>query len=69
MNTAEYFKKNKYIYLSNTVSREDCNKITEYMFGLYNDGKLTKDEQCPLSDSVYGDPILDGLLEKLCEPL
>jgi PKHD-type hydroxylase len=69
MNTAEYFKKNKYIYLSNTVSREDCSQLTDYMFGLYNDGKLTKDDQCPLSDSVYGDPILDGLLEKLTEPL
>lgn len=69
MNTAEYFKKNKYIYLSNVVSREDCGQLTDYMFGLYNEGKLIKDEQCPLSDSVYGDPIFDGLLEKLCVPL
>jgi PKHD-type hydroxylase len=69
MNTAEYFKKNKYIYLSNVVSREDCGQLTDYMFSLYDQGKLVKDDQCPVSDSVYGDPIFDGLLEKLCAPL
>jgi PKHD-type hydroxylase len=69
MNPAEYFKKNKYIYLSNVVPRNTCEDLTNYMFSLYDQGKLTKDEQCPMSDSVYGDPILDNLLKSLAEPL
>jgi PKHD-type hydroxylase len=39
------------------------------MFDLHKQGKLTKDPQCPLSDSVYGDPILDNLLQALAAPL
>lgn len=69
MNPAEYFKNNKYIYLSNVVSRKTCEDLTNYMFSLYEKGDLTKDQQCPLSDSVYGDPILDNLLNSLAAPL
>ena len=69
MSTAEYFKEKKYIYLSNVVSRPDANQLTEYMFKLFDDGKLEKDPQCPLSDSIYGDPILDKLLQSLAKPL
>ena len=39
------------------------------MFNLHRLGELEKDPQCPLSDSVYGDPIFDKLLEELAEPL
>ena len=63
MNAAQHFKKKKYIYLSNTISREECGKLTDYMFGLFDEGKLIKDDQCPLSDSVYGDPVFDSILE------
>ena len=69
MNSAEYFEKQRYIYLSNVVSREDCEKLCNHMFSLKNEGKLVKDDQCPLSDSVYGDPIFDTLLEKLVPSL
>jgi len=69
MNTAEYFKENKYIYLSNVVKKTDAHQLTDYMFKLYDDGKLSKDPQCPLSDSVYGDPVLDELLQSLAKPL
>jgi len=69
MNTAEYFKENKYIYLSNVVAKPDAHKLSDYMFGLYDAGKLTKDPQCPLSDSIYGDPMLDNLLQSLAKPL
>ena len=69
MNTAEYFKKNKYIYLSNVISRSDAGDLTQHMFDLLKEGKLTKDDQCPLSDSVYGDPIFDALLDRLAGPL
>lgn len=69
MNAIEQFKTNRYIYLSNAVSRSDCEKLTEYMFDLHKQGKLIKDEQCPLSDAIYGDPILDGVLNNLTAPL
>lgn len=69
MTPAQYFKEKKYIYLSNVVPRSTCEDLTNYMFKLYEDGKLTKDEQCPVSDSVYGDPILDKLLQSLAAPL
>lgn len=69
MTPAQYFKDKKYIYLSNVVPRNTCEDLTNYMFKLYEDGKLTKDEQCPMSDSVYGDPILDNLLQSLAAPL
>ena len=69
MSAAEHFKQQKYIYLSNVVSREDCKALTTHMYGLQDAGKLTKDPQCPLSDSVYGDPVFDTLLETLAGPL
>ena len=62
---AKAFEQNRYIYLSGAVPREECERLTQYMFKLKEEGKLTKDEQCPLSHSVYGDPELDGVLEKL----
>jgi len=66
---AEYFEQNRHVYLSNTVSREDCAKLTEYMFDLYDKGLLEKDPQCPLSDSIYGSEIFDELLAQLAPPL
>lgn len=66
---ADAFEKNRYIYLSQAVSKADCEKLTEHMYNLSREGKLTKDEQCPLSESVYGDPIFDQVLENLTGPL
>ena len=48
MNAAKHFKEKKYIYLSNTISREECSKLTDYMFGLFYEGKLIKEDQCHL---------------------
>ena len=69
MSVAEYFKQNRYVYLSNVLSKDDCEKLTEYMFSMYDAGKLERDPQCPLSDSIYGSEIFDGILEKICGPL
>ena len=43
MSAAEHFKQQKYIYLSNVVSREDCKALTTHMYGLQDAGKLIKD--------------------------
>ena len=69
MNPAEYFEKNRYIYLSEVLSKDVCKNLTQHMHDLHKEGKLVQDEQCPLSWSVYGDPTFDGLLEKLAKPI
>lgn len=66
---AEYFEKNRYVYLSNVLDEQTCKNLTDRMFGLHRLGELEKDPQCPLSDSIYGDPVFDKLLEELTEPL
>jgi PKHD-type hydroxylase len=65
----EYFDKNNYLVLMNALPKEQCDMLVAHMFDLYEKGKLVKDEQCPLSDSVYGDPIFDDLLVKYAEPI
>lgn len=68
-NTKEYFDNNGYVVLSGALSKKECDDLVQYMFKLYEKGELVKDEQCPLSDSVYGDPIFDELLVRFAEPL
>lgn len=68
-NATEHFEKKKYVYLSNVITEEECNRLTEHMFNLSKEGKLEKDPQCPLSESVYGDREFDNILERLCKPL
>lgn len=67
--TAEYFDKNGYVVLQNALSKDQCDNLVSYMFKLHNEGKLTKDEQCPLSDAIYGDDVFDDILLKFCEPI
>ena len=69
MNSAETFEKNGYVVLSDVLKNEECKLLVNHMFNLHEQGKLTKDPQCPLSDSVYGDPIFDNLLEKMAGPI
>ena len=69
MDAEKSFRENRYVYLSGAVSRDDCEKLTDYMFQLFEDGKLEKDPQCPLSDSIYGDPIFDNLAASLAPAL
>lgn len=66
---ADAFRDRRYVYLNSTISRKDCEELTKYMFSLYDKGVLEKDEQCPLSDSVYGDEIFDGIARELAGPL
>ena len=65
MDAEKSFRDNRYVYLSGAVSRDNCEKLTDYMFRLFEDGKLEKDPQCPLSDSIYGDPVFDNLAASL----
>ena len=67
--TAEYFEKNGYVVLKDALTLEQCNSYVQHMFSLYNQGKLVNDDQCPLSDAVYGDPLFDNLLQKFAKPI
>ena len=69
MTAQQAFEQKRYIYLSQAVTKDDCEKLTQHMFNLSKEGKLVKDEQCPLSESVYGDPVFDDILKTLSEPL
>lgn len=66
---SQHFEDKRYVYLSQVLSQENCQKLTKYMFDLKEKGLLKKDTQCPLSWSLYGDPVFDKILENLKEPL
>lgn len=67
--TIEYFEKNGYVILNNALSKDQCQTLTKHMFDLYDQGKLVKDDQCPVSDSIYGEPIFDDILQKFAKPI
>ena len=63
MTPADYFKEKKYAILDSAVPVDICQNLSGYILKLAEDKKTTKDPQCPLSESVYGDSMLDILLE------
>lgn len=69
MSTIDYFEKNGYLVLQNALSADQCGDLVQHMFELKSKGLLEQDEQCPLSDAVYGDPVFDDILQKFAEPL
>jgi len=64
-----YFEEHKYIYLTEALTKDRCAELTKMMFDLYEKGGTEKDGQCPLSDSIYGHPVFDDILENLALPL
>ena len=67
--TQQYFEQNGYVVLSDALSKEECEKLTQHMFSLHDQGKLVKDDQCPQSDAIYGDPLFDELLARFAGPI
>lgn len=67
--TTDYFERNGYVVLQGALTQQQCKDYTEYMFKLFDEGKLTKDEQCPLSDAVYGNEVFDELLQRFAKPI
>jgi predicted 2-oxoglutarate/Fe(II)-dependent dioxygenase YbiX len=63
MTPAEYFKENKYAIVDSAVPVDICQNLSDYILKLVEDKKTTKDEQCPLSESIYGDSMMEILLE------
>jgi len=69
MSTRDFFDQNGYVVLTGALSKQECDQLTQHMFNLHDEGKLVKDDQCPESDAIYGDPAFDNLLAKFCEPI
>lgn len=65
MNIVDDFNEKKYVVLKDVLDPDFCEKAVNHFFKLYKQGATIKDEQCPLSDSVYGDIFFDKLLEDL----
>jgi predicted 2-oxoglutarate/Fe(II)-dependent dioxygenase YbiX len=63
MTPADYFKEKKYAILDSAVPVDICQNLSDYILKLVENKKTTKDDQCPLSESIYGDSMLDILLE------
>jgi len=69
MTAAETFEKQRFLIITDVVPEEKCKELSKHMFSLRDAGKTEKDPQCPLSDSIYGDPEWDKMLEELAKPL
>ena len=65
--TSKVFEDNGYLVLSEVLSKDQCRELTQYMFDLDKQDKLTYDQQCPLSGAIYGDPVFDDLMVQLAE--
>jgi PKHD-type hydroxylase len=65
----EFFNKNRWVYLNDTIAKADCEVLTDHLFDLHKKGLTEKDKQCPLSDSIYGDETLDKICQELAVPL
>lgn len=66
---AEQFEKQRFLILTDVVPEAKCKELSQHMFSLRDAGKMEKDPQCPLSDSIYGDPVWDQMLQDLAKPL
>lgn len=69
ISTAETFAKNGWIYVPNLLEKYRCDLLTDHLFLLNKEKKLIHDEQCPISDAIYGDVFLDDLLKSLCQKI
>lgn len=61
---SENFAKNKYMVSRDFLDKNTCKELSDHLINItkeINEG----DVQCPLSPSIYGDPVFDTLLEKV----
>ena len=63
-NHADIFKQNKYVYLGDKfkVDPKYCDFLTQQLFKEIQNKTTEKDDQCPLSEAIYGQEYLDKLL-------
>jgi hypothetical protein len=59
------FENNGYVYLPDFLDKENCVQLTNLLKKAIVENKTTKDQQCPLSESIHGASFLDKLLQDL----
>jgi predicted 2-oxoglutarate/Fe(II)-dependent dioxygenase YbiX len=59
------FEVNKYVHLKDFLDKDSCAELVTELQRLVEEGKTTKDDQCPLSQAIHGAPTFDSLLEQL----
>ena len=59
------FEVNKYAHLKDFLDKNSCAELVTELRRLVDEGKTTKDDQCPLSQAIHGAPVFDSLLEQL----
>jgi predicted 2-oxoglutarate/Fe(II)-dependent dioxygenase YbiX len=65
MDTVLEFKEKGYVHLKDFLVKQNCEELTTELKKLVEQGKTTKDPQCPLSEAVHGAYVFDKLLEDL----
>ena len=61
----QQFEKNKYVHLPGFLDKTNCAQLVDELRKLVEEGKTTKDDQCPLSQAIHGAAVFDSLLEQL----
>jgi predicted 2-oxoglutarate/Fe(II)-dependent dioxygenase YbiX len=54
-----------YVHLQDFLDKTNCAELTKELKKLIYQEKTQKDNQCPISESIYGAPVFDSLLEQL----
>ena len=65
MDTVLEFKEKGYVHLKGFLHLDSCKELAKELKKLVEQGKTTKDPQCPLSEAVHGAHVFDKLLEDL----
>jgi len=63
--SVKLFEKDKYACIKELVNKDSCKQLTKVLQESVNKKETTFDEQCPLSESIYGHPIFDRFLEEI----
>lgn len=63
------FDQHGYTVINSLLSEQQCNLLVKHLFELFEAKKMFKDDQCPISDAIYGDSLLDAVLQELANPL
>ena len=65
MTPSEYFQSRKYVKIDAALEEDICAFLADHLHKLVDQKKTYKDDQCPISEAVYGDPLFDTLMEDL----
>jgi len=65
LSSVDLFEKNKYVHLKNLLDISSCRDLSNNLIALVQEGKTSKDTQCPKSEAIHGNETFDTLLQDL----